>query len=176
MSISDADLVKKVLQGDQNAFGQLYDKYARLVRAICYDTTGDVTQAQDLGQEVFLRAYNKLEVLQDHDRFSPWLVSMARNVCREFRRSKFRDKHVLMGFDTPEETTEYETVSQHDISDEVHDAMMQLDEDERMALHVYYLQGNDPKKAQEILGISRSSFYRLLEKARENLHKLLTEE
>ncbi len=173
MSISDAELVKKVLDGDQRAFGLLYDRYARLVRVICYDCTGDVTQAQDLGQEVFLRAYNKLDGLLERDSFGPWLVAMARNVCREFRRSKFRDKHILMGFDVPEQTTEYETESKHDISEELHRAMMQLSEDQRLALHTYYLQGNDPKKAQEILGLSRSSFYRLLEKARENLQKIL---
>ena len=56
VTCSDANLVEAVLSGDRSAYTDLYDRYARLVRAICYDATWDLNHSQDLSQEVFLRA------------------------------------------------------------------------------------------------------------------------
>ena len=50
-------LVLAVLAGDKAAYGKLYDRYAPLVRAVCYDEAGNLADSQDLAQDVFLRAY-----------------------------------------------------------------------------------------------------------------------
>ena len=175
MSHSDPVLVKAVLEGDKQAYGQLYDRYARLVRVICYDVTGDYSQTQDLAQEVFLRAYKLLDRLEDADRFGSWLVSIARNVCREYRRGKFRDRHVLVGLEPPEKETQV-TENKDDAVSELHEAMEKLTEKERLALHVYYLQEQSAEKAQKLLGVSRSGLYRLLEKARKKVEKFIEQE
>lgn len=176
MAQSDAKLVLRALNGDDSAFGELYDRYVRLVRAICYDSTRDRNQAQDLGQEVFLRAYERLGELKDPELFGRWLVSIARNVGREFRRGMYRDRHILVGLE-PEELPA--TGSPNEGSDYRMDyleaAIRNLSEKERLALHVYYLQGNDADEAQEILGISRSSFYRLLTAAKEKVERYIRE-
>ncbi len=171
MSQADGELVKAVLAGDRGSFERLYDKYARLVRSICYDTTGDVTQAQDIAQEAFLRAYQKLDRLTNPDVFAPWLISIARNVCREYRRSKFRDRHVLVGLETPE--IETNTSEDPGLSGELNEAMQNLSERERLAIHVHYMQELDIEEAMKILDTSRSGFYRLLEKARKKLEQYL---
>jgi len=169
-------LVLRALNGDDSAFGELYDRYGRLVRAICYDSTRDMNQAQDLGQEVFLRVYERLSELKDRERFGHWLVSIARNVGREFRRGKYRDRHILVGLEpqelpsteSPNEESDYRMVY-------LDAAMKKLSEKERLALHVYYLQDHDADDAQDILGISRSSFYRLLTSAKEKVERYIRE-
>lgn len=173
MSQSDGELVKAILAGDRSSFERLYDKYARLVRSVCYDTTGDLTQAQDIAQEVFLRAYQKLDRLSNPDLFAPWLVSIARNVCREYRRGKYRDRLVLVGLETPEVPTDPPD-EDAGLEGELAEAMKKLTEQERLAIHVHYLQELDIQEAIAILKTSRSGFYRLLEKARKKLEKLLT--
>src|SRR5688500_16336258 len=57
MGLADAERVRAALAGDRSAFGDLYDRHARWVRAVLYDVIHDLPQAQDLAQEVFLRAY-----------------------------------------------------------------------------------------------------------------------
>jgi len=84
-------LVRAVLAGQRAAYEKLYDRYASLVRAVCYDTTRNLADAQDLAQDVFLRAYEKLAQLRDPDRFGNWLVAIARLRSREWRRKKLRD-------------------------------------------------------------------------------------
>lgn len=172
MSDSDGQLVQSTLKGDKEAYGQLYDRYARLVRVICRDTTGDYSQAQDLAQEVFIRAYEKLNTLKEPEKFGGWLVSISRNICREFRRGKFRDRHVLVGLDPPEPDVQDNNKETDQLSD-LHEALGQLNEKERMALQIYYLEDQDAKRTQELLGISRSGLYRLLEKAREKVEKFI---
>jgi len=175
LTVADATLVLETLKGDKTAFSGLYDRYARLVRAICNDTTRDLGQAQDLGQEVFLRAYSKLDKLNDPDRFGAWLVSITRNVCREYRRGKFRDRHVLVGLapDEDEQATEKDSPDERLL--DLKEALNKLSEKERLALHVYYLQEQDAEQAQKILNISRSGLYRLLAKAREKIERHLTQ-
>lgn len=172
MSRSDAELVLQVLDGDQAAFGELYDRYARLIRVICHGSTRDLAAAQDLGQEVFLRAYAKLDKLKEPEKFAGWLVTIARNVCREHRRSKGRDKHVLVGSEILEQTPQKEVVRDSRL-DQLQEAMAQLDERERLALHIYYLQGEDIEKAKEVLGVSRSAFYRLLDKGKKKVERYI---
>jgi DNA-directed RNA polymerase specialized sigma24 family protein len=53
---SDNELVQAAVAGDRAAYGTLYDRYAPLVRAVCYDHTRNLADAQDLAQDVFLRA------------------------------------------------------------------------------------------------------------------------
>ncbi|MBN1435443.1 MAG: sigma-70 family RNA polymerase sigma factor [Sedimentisphaerales bacterium] len=175
MQHDDASLVILVLNGDTDAFGRLYDKYARLIRAICYGTTGDVGQAQDLAQEVFLRAYQKLPGLKSPDRFAPWLVAMAKNVCREYCRKQARDRHILVGLE-PEEKPQQQPRQQDQRLDALNIAIEQLPEKEKLALRTYYLQDQDINAAMKIMGMSRSSFYRLLERARKNVEMLMDQE
>ncbi|HOB75147.1 MAG TPA: sigma factor [Phycisphaerae bacterium] len=78
MESGDAQLVRSVLGGDRAAYARLYDRYARWVRAICYDRTRSISDAQDLTQEVFLRACVRLGELREPERFAAWLYSIAR--------------------------------------------------------------------------------------------------
>ena len=76
---TDATLVLGTLQGDRSAFGELYDRRARLIRAICYDTTRDLHAAADLTQEVFLRAYRSFSRLRAGSNYRAWLYKIATN-------------------------------------------------------------------------------------------------
>jgi len=171
---SDKMLIKAVLTGEKTAYGRLYDKYAPLVRAICYDTTGNLADAQDLAQDVFMRAYEKLDHLRNLDRFGRWLVGIARLRCKEWQRQKSRDQYRHNGLKNAGAI----------ISDRSNDCRIErlrkmittLPEKERLALHVFYLQGNSVDSARRIMGLSRSGFYRVLERARKQLERILVQQ
>jgi RNA polymerase sigma factor (sigma-70 family) len=89
----DADLVTRTLAGNRESFGQLYDRYARVVRAVVTGVSGDWSAVEDMTQECFFRAYRNLKSLHDAQRFGSWIVGIARRVGRERRRSLRRDRH-----------------------------------------------------------------------------------
>ena len=172
-TLSQADdraLVEAVLAGEQTSYGALYDRYAPLIRAICHDTTRSVPDAQDLAQDVFLRAYERLDRLHQPDHFGGWLVGIARRRCREWRRQARRERH-------GHRAMEANPLVVDRLGDTDDGQLLRLigtlDKNERLALHAFYLQGKSAEQARRIMGLSRSGFYRLLERARTKLRRQL---
>lgn len=168
MAATDGTLVLGVLSGDRQAFAELYDRRARLVRAICLDATGDVETAAELTQEVFMRAFERLHSLNDPNRFGPWLVGICRHVCREWRRGKLRERRRVAALAASPRPGQQPNNTQDQISD-VRRAIAKLPEKQRLALHAFYLQEQDVEQARTVLGLSRSGFYNLLCNARRSL-------
>ncbi|MBN2590595.1 MAG: sigma-70 family RNA polymerase sigma factor [Sedimentisphaerales bacterium] len=171
---SDKILVEAVFEGEKAAFEELYDRYGPLVRAVCYDTTGNIADAQDLAQDVFMRAFGKIKNLREPDLFARWIVSIARFRCKEWQREKsnMHKKHMALS-ETYEASIEQSNDGQ---LQELRVNIRKLPTQERLALHIFYLQENSVEDARRILNLSRSGFYRVLEKARKNLAILLSKE
>lgn len=82
----EASLVRAARDGDRLAFGALYDRYARVVHGIML-AHAPPQHAEDLVQDVFERALQKIGRLRDVDAFAGWLIAIARNRIRDhFRR------------------------------------------------------------------------------------------
>ena len=184
MTVGDGTLVLGVRNGDRSAFAELYERRARLIRAICYDTTRDLHAAADLTQEVFLRAYQNLSRLNDPQRFAAWLVGIARQVCHEWRRQKLRDERKVAGFaarqavlrqvaEPPDERLVELREAIAAVTERERSTLPSLTDRERLALHAYYLQGRDVEEARGVLGLSRSGFYRVLSSAVGRLRLIL---
>ena len=71
--------------GDRAAFGQLYERYARMVHGVLLARVpvGDV---DDLVQDVFMRALRRLSTLRETASFGAWLAAIARNVANDYHR------------------------------------------------------------------------------------------
>ena len=175
MSPGDADLVHAALNGDRDAYGQLYDRYAGLIRAICYDTTRSSQCAQDLAQDVFLRAYEKLSALRRPEKFPAWLVGIAKQRCKEWRRGKAKDRQRFVDLNA-EQLPADEAPADVEMAERVHSAMLLLSERQRLALHAFYVLDGSATDVRAMLGLSRSGFYRLLERARKRLRRHLTDQ
>ena len=83
--IGDEPLVKAAQGGDRAAFGQLYQRYVRMVHGILLARVPSAA-AEDLVHDVFLQALPKLAALRDVSRFGPWLAAIARNLATDFHR------------------------------------------------------------------------------------------
>lgn len=173
MDATDGTLVRGVLSGDRGAFAELYDRRARLIRAICFDATHDLDAAAELTQDVFVRAYEKLRGLRDPQRFAPWLVGIARQVCREWRRSRWRDRSRVSA-PAQDEPAAVSADPPDDRLALLRDALGQLPERERESLQAFYLSGMDVEQARNVLGLSRATLYRVLATARERLRNILS--
>lgn len=175
MTVTDNTLVNGVLSGDREAFAELYNRYARLIRAVCYDVTRDLTWAADLTQEVFLRAFRGLSDLRDPARFAPWLLGIARQVSREWRRAQWRQRRAIGGLQLAYRATAVEEASPDaDCVNVLREAITRLSEKERLALHAFYLMQLDAEQARGILELSRSGFYRVLSRVRRRLRRVLS--
>ena len=89
-AMSDAGLVELVLQGDQNVFAVLVERYKDAVQNLAYRMLGNVTEAEDVTQEAFVRAYTQLATYKPAHKFSTWLLSIASHLSiDQLRRRRF---------------------------------------------------------------------------------------
>jgi RNA polymerase sigma-70 factor (ECF subfamily) len=82
----EAVLVRAIRDGDTAAFQTLYETHVRIVEAVIARHIHDRQLVADGVQEAFARALQRLDTLQQPDRFRSWLLSIARNVAIDLRR------------------------------------------------------------------------------------------
>lgn len=85
--LKDAQLVDAARAGDRGAFGQLYERYARMVHGVLLARI-PVCDVDDLVQDVFLRALRRLSTLRENGALGPWLAAIARNLANDYHRRR----------------------------------------------------------------------------------------
>lgn len=89
-ALSDPELVELVLAGDTNVFAALVERYKDAVQNLAYRMLGNITEAEDVTQEVFVRAYTQLATYKPAHKFSTWLLSIASHLAiDQLRRRRF---------------------------------------------------------------------------------------
>lgn len=167
---TDETLVRQALAGSREAFGVLYDRYAGLIRAVAYDRTRDHAAARDLCQDAFLKAYRKLDTLNKPGSFAAWVYGIALNLCRDHQQKILRRSRLRPGAD-PAALSFTEDHTAGLLQRELLDAVAELPESERVAIHLHYLDEHPVERSCEVLGVSRSGFYALLDRARRRLRE-----
>ncbi|HNY00733.1 MAG TPA: sigma-70 family RNA polymerase sigma factor [Oscillospiraceae bacterium] len=82
------DAVRRVLDGDADAFSPLVEAYQKNVYNLALRMTGNPEDALDMAQEAFIRAYNSLSSFRGDSKFSVWLYRIVSNVCLDFLRAR----------------------------------------------------------------------------------------
>jgi RNA polymerase sigma factor (sigma-70 family) len=91
VSLSDSELVQRSLLGDGEAFGQIVSRYQALICSLAYSATGNLGQSEDLAQETFITAWNRLSHLRERHRLGAWLCGIARNRINNAIRHERRE-------------------------------------------------------------------------------------
>ena len=82
-------MIARFRDGDKSAFNAIITQWEQPIYNFVYRQVRHHEDAQDLVQRIFVKAYEKLDLLRDDTRFKSWLYSIALNLCRdEFRRNK----------------------------------------------------------------------------------------
>ena len=166
--------------GDHAAFARLYDRHAAVVLSLCRRLS--LAEAEDATQETFIRAYKLLHKVESANKLRPWLYGIARRVCSENTRSQRRRKHhedqaMLMCTAQRKAATSStaETLAHAEQLQRLDGAIDQLEDRQRLAIHLFYLESDPIQAAKSALGLSRSGYYKLLAKARDRLGELMRE-
>ena len=94
-TIREDDTLKRASQGDQEAFGLLYEQYVERIFNYVYYRTGNVHDAEDLTARVFYRAFNHIKNYTDRGvPFSAWLYRIAHNLVANWHRDRSRRQEI----------------------------------------------------------------------------------
>ena len=78
---TDRDLILRARRGTSDAFGELVTRYQTSVFNVCYRILHERGEAEDLAQETFMRAYDRLHIFDLEREFGPWIRRVAANLC-----------------------------------------------------------------------------------------------
>ncbi|MBN1580756.1 MAG: RNA polymerase sigma factor [Anaerolineae bacterium] len=92
--LPDSDLMKQILEGDETAFGQLFDRYEEQIRRHVANIVHNDAAAQDVVQEAFLRVWTRAEQWRGIGTFKAWLYRIATNLALNHLRSIRRRKEL----------------------------------------------------------------------------------
>ena len=84
----DRDLILRARRGESEAFGELVTRYQKDVFNVCYRILHERGEAEDMAQETFMRAYNRLHTFDLTREFGPWVRRVAANLCLNFIESR----------------------------------------------------------------------------------------
>ena len=178
MKNEDAQLVNQFLTGDENAFTTLVKKYQKSVHALAWRKVGDFHTAEELAQDTFLKAYQKLATLKNPTQFAGWLYVIADRICIDWHRKQKPSMESLETTSGEEiEASSYrhyederrETASVEHQHGRVKDLLEKLPESERTVVTLHYLGEMTYKAISEFLGVSPNTVKSRLQRARNRL-------
>ena len=180
MKNNDAQLIQRVLDGDDTAFSALVNKYQRSVHALVWRKIGDFHIAEDITQDTFLKAYQSLSTLKKPQRFASWLYVIAANYCKMWMRKKRLSTQSLEDINST--ALERATYSGYVIAENeqetaeaqrevVKKLLAKLQESERTVITLHYLGGMTYKEISEFLGVSVGTIKTRVYRARRRLKK-----
>ncbi len=151
-SVPDAEVVRRCRDGDDGAWRELVRRYSRYVYAIA--TQGyrlDATDAEDVFQEVFARAYEHLGRLRDDGALRPWIAQMTRRLAVDALRGRKRE--VVTDDDELEPAGVDDTLERLDEALDVHEALASLPEHCREILDRFFARDESYQTIGATLGI-----------------------
>ncbi len=168
----ELSLVRRAQQGDVRAFEELYRANVRRVFAVCWRMTGDGTRAEELVQDVFVRAWEKLGSFRGDSAFSSWLHPLAVNVALTERRTKRRHDARVTAVEEPADYAEPHT-PRPDAGIDLERAIATLPPGAREVFVLHDVEGLRHDEIAERMGVATGTSKAQLHRARRLLRERL---
>jgi RNA polymerase sigma-70 factor (ECF subfamily) len=174
-TIEIADLVRRALDGDSEAFESIILRYERRVVSLATKLLGRTEDAQDAAQEVFLRVYKYLHRLDLQKPIEPWLMRMTVNVSRDLGRKRqlrlnaFPESESADAVAARAGCNPFEEVAAEQQRQLLWKALSSLPEKERIAVTLRDIEGLSTSEVAEILESSESTVRSQISRARVRL-------
>lgn len=173
---TDARLVARVRRGDRQAAGALAERYLRACRAVALAVTGDDADADDVCQDAFVTAMQRIDECRQPDRFGAWLMQIVRNRGRDQLRARARPILSIDGMEIHAAGASPEALAERgDAHERLMAALRTLPEERREVLLLHDLEGWTHREIAERMGLPAGTVRSHLHHARRRVRGLLPE-
>ncbi len=183
----DIRLMLRVREDEPGAFEELVERYQHRLLAVMHHLCGDVAEAEDLAQEVFLRVYRSRKDYHPQAKFATWLFTIANNLAlNAFRRRQRKPAIQLEVHDSgplgprPAENLVYDKapapdhrLDHQELASVVRQALTKLNERQRMVVVLNKFEDMSYQEIADVMRISTKAVKSLLSRARMQLRQLL---
>jgi len=173
----DQNRAERAKQGDLEAYGELVEAYQSSVFSVCYRVLGNRRDAEDLTQEAFLRAFQKLDTFITDRPFGPWIRTLAANLCYNFLQRKHLERVPLQDeLDQPHDLPRRGPETALELTEDqerLYRALWSLPDHHRLALELRHFQGLSYQEMAQALDLPLNTVRSHLYRGRKKLAELL---
>lgn len=174
---TEMELIKQARAGNDLAFQQLVQQHEQQLRATVVGMLGNVPEADDVAQEVFVRFYKSLEDFRGEAQLNTYLTRIAINLSlNELKRRQRKNKRLIF-FQKNEKALQIEDTAvnpqRQDTKELVHKALQQLEPDFRTIIVLRMIDGYSVKETAEILKLPNGTVASRLARAQKKLKEVL---
>ncbi len=186
--VSDQELVARSQQGDMTAFDELVTRYRTKVYAMAFNMVRNESDAWDLSQDVFIKAWKALPKFENRSRFFTWLFRITHNVCYDWLRSRriqsageFDDSIGPVGIEPGALTVPHggqrpdHAMTRGEVQQRIRDAIEELSPDHRSVILLKEIEGFSYQEIADTIGCSLGTVMSRLFYARKRLQTLLAD-
>ncbi|MFA7491512.1 MAG: RNA polymerase sigma factor [Mariniphaga sp.] len=183
--MNETEIIAGLKQGNEAAFKELVDSHRQIVVNTCFGLLHNISDAEDVAQEVFIEVFRSVDKFRADSKISTWLyriaVNRSFNFIRDNKKRKFHsynelseskkellNQQVQEGADTPESDMEN---NQRNII--LHEAVDALPQNQRVAFTLNKYEDLSYKEISDVMNLSVSSVESLIHRAKKNLQKKL---
>jgi RNA polymerase sigma-70 factor (ECF subfamily) len=181
----DLYYIEAVRKGNIQAFSVLVEKYRKMVYTLALKLLKRPEDAEEMAQDTFIKAYQKLDTYEGKSKFSTWIYSITYNACiSELRKRRIDFKSL-----DDQRISDQDEMKMHDFYSEskkedqekyLNLALSKLPEDDQVLVTLYYYEDQSMDEISEITGLTVSNIkvkiYRARKKMYSLLHEMLNEE
>jgi RNA polymerase sigma-70 factor (ECF subfamily) len=184
--LPDNDLIPLVLKGDQQAYKVLVDRYQSYIFTLVLRLMPSREDAEEVAQDVFVKAYRSLADFKGGSKFSTWLYTIAHNTAITYLRKKKQkilaidDESTFMQLENQESDFKANQVEDKSRKDMVYRAIEMLSPDDAQIITLFYKGDQSLDEIASIIGIETNTvkvrLFRARQKLKEKMEKFFSEE
>jgi len=176
----DIYYIEAVRNGNVQAFSFLVEKYQKLVYTLALKLLKKPEEAEEMAQDTFIKAFQKLDSYEGKSKFSTWLYSITYNACiseLRKRRIEFKslDDRQISDQDEQKMYDYYRETKKEDQEKYLNLALEKLPEDDQVLVTLYYYESQSMDELSQITGLTVSNIKVKIHRARKRMYTILHE-
>ena len=183
---SDSEIISLVLKGDHNAYALLVERYKSYVFTLTLRFTKNREDAEEVSQDIFVKAYRSLADFKGTAKFSTWLYTIVNTTCITFLRKKrldvrsLDDERTFEVADSQDSGLRANLVEQKSRQNMVNRAIAMLNPDDAQIITLFYKNEQSLEEIGQILGVevntAKVRLHRARTRLKDKMEKHFTEE
>jgi RNA polymerase sigma factor (sigma-70 family) len=173
--LTDTEVIARVLRGEQGLFAVLVERYRNYVFTLALRFTGNREDAEEIAQDIFVKAYRSLADFRGASKFSTWLYTIVNNSCISFLRKKklmitsIDHAHTQVQLEDRESVFKANTIEQKSRHAMLNKAIGLLGPDDHQVISLFYKGEQSLEEIGRIMGLEPNTVKVKLHRARQRL-------
>lgn len=173
--LTDTELISKILKGEQSFFAQLVERYQNYVFTLVLRFTDSREDAEEISQDIFVKAYRSLADFRGESKFSTWLYTIVRTSCITFLRKKKLDitsidnERTFLQLENRESAFKANSIEQKSRHAMVNEAIRLLSPDDAQLITLFYKGEQSLEEIGKVMGLETNTVKVKLHRARHRL-------